>query len=176
MRRGEFFALLALGLALFADGLDFALRAVDDLIGKPAVDLDLFFAHAARRPAASSTARARRLTVKVAPHPRQAGKGVLHAGELDLEAGLFGLGALGENIEDDFLAVDHAEVGQLFPLALLRRSQPVVDHDHVALVGAGQLDELVGLPCAAEEFFVHLAAAIEHRLDHLDTERFHQFA
>ena len=98
----------------------------------------------------------------MAPHPRQARKGVLHAGEFDLEACLFGLGALGENIEDDFLAVDHAEVGQLFPLALLRRSQPVVDHDHVALVGAGQLDELVGLPCAAEEFFVHLAAAIEH--------------
>ena len=99
----------------------------------------------------------------------------MHAGEFDLEAGFLGLGALGEDIEDDFLAVDDAEVGELFPFALLGGGEAVVDDDDVALVSAGEFDEFRGFSGAAEEFLVHLAAAVEHRLDDLDAEGFHEF-
>ncbi len=100
----------------------------------------------------------------------------MHAGEFDLQAGFLGLRALGENIENHLLAVDHAEVGEFFPLALLGRGQAVVDHDHVALMGAGEFGDFRGLAGAAEEFLVHFAAAGEHGLDHFDAEGFDEFA
>ena len=171
----EFFAFLALSLALLADDLDLALGAVDDLIGQPAVHLDLFFAHASRSAAARAAAGAGGLAVKVAPHPGKAGEGILHPGKLDLEAGFAGVGAFRKNIENDLLAVDHTEVGEFFPLALLGRGETVIDDDHIALMGAGQLDHLVRLASAAEEFPMLLAAAAKHHLDHLDTEGFDEF-
>ena len=109
------------------------------------------------------------------PHPREAREGVLHAREFDLEACFFRLGALGENVEDHLLAVDDAEVGEFFPFALLGWSEAVIDDDDIAFVSASQLDEFVCFSRAAEEFFVHFAAAIEHRLDYLHAEGFDKF-
>ena len=143
-------------------------------MGHPAVHLDLLFAHAACRTAALATAGAA-FAVEVTPHPRHPRQGVLHASQLDLEAGLLGLGALGEDIEDHFLAVDHAHVGGLFPFALLGRGELVVDDDAVALVGLRQFDDLGGLAGAAEEFPVHLTAAGEDLLDHANAQGAHQF-
>ena len=133
-----FLALLALGLALLADVFEFALAAVDADVGEAAVDFDLFLAHAAGRAAALAAAGAA-LAVEVAPHPREAGQGVLHAGEFDLEAGFLGLGALGEDIENHLLAVDHAEVGEFFPLALLGWGEAVVDDDARRTRGRGRV-------------------------------------
>ena len=143
---------------------EFALAAVDAEVGETAVHFDLFFTHAAGCAAAAAAAGAAALAVEVAPHPREAGQGVLHAGEFDLQAGFLGVGALGENIENHLLAVDHAEVGEFFPLALLGGGEAVVDDDHVALMGAGEFDDFRGLAGAAEEFLVHLAAARAARL------------
>jgi hypothetical protein len=36
-----------------------------------------------------------------------------------LQARLPGLGAAGEDIENDFLAIDHRAAGELFPVSLL---------------------------------------------------------
>ena len=96
--------------------------------------------------------------VEVSPHPRQPRQCVLHPGQFDLEPCFPGLGALGENIENHFLAVDHTKVGESFPFALLGWGEAVIDHDHIAFVGAGQLDHFHRLAGAAEEFFVHFPA------------------
>ena len=160
---------------MFADGFEFALAAVDAHVGEPAVHFDLLLTHAAGRAAARSAAGAAAFTVKVAPHPGEPGQGVLHAGEFDLQAGLLGVGALGENIENDLLAVDHAEVGEFFPLALLGGREAVVDDDHIALMGAGEFGDFRGFAGAAEEFLMHFTAAGEHGFDHLDAEGFDQF-
>ena len=155
---------------------EFALAAVDAQVGEAAVHFDLFFTHAAGRAAAAAAAGTAAFAVEVAPHPREARQGVLHAGEFDLQARLLGVGALRENIENHLLAVDHAEVGESFPLALLGGGEAVVDDDHIALMGAGEFDDFRGLAGAAEEFLVHFAALRQHALDHLDAEGFHQFA
>ncbi len=175
VRRFVFLALLALGLALLADVFELALAAVDGDVGKPAVHLDLFLTHAAGRTAAHAAAGAA-LAVEVAPHAGESRQRVLHAGKLDLQACLLGVGALGEDVENHLLAVDHAKVGEFLPLALLGRCEAVVDDDHVALVGAREFADLGGLAGAAEEFFVHLAAARHDGLDHLDAEGFDEFA
>jgi len=148
-------------------------------VGQATVHFNLFFAHAARRAAAALAAAlappgAGRFAVEVTPHPRQAWQRVLHPREFHLQARLLGLGPLGENIQNDLFAINHAQVGKFFPLALLRGCQPVVDDDHVAFMGAGKCRNLRSLAGAAEEFLVHLPAARQHRLRHLDVEGAHQ--
>ena len=171
----KFLALLALGAPLFADLFEFALAAIDAEVGEPAVDLDLFFAHAACR-AAALTAAGSALAIEVAPHPRKSRQRVLHAGELNLQAGFFGLRAFGEDIENHLLAIDHAEVGEFFPLALLRRREAVVDDDHIAIMRAGEAHDFIRLAGAAEQLFMHVATAGEHRIDDLDAQRLDQLA
>ena len=171
-----FFAVLALGFALFADFLEFAFAAVDAEVCEAAVDFDLFFAHAAGCAAAGAATGACGFAVEVAPHAGEAREGVLHACEFDLEACFLGLCAASEDIEDDFLAVDDGEVGEFFPFALLGGSEAVVDDDDVAFVGACEFDDFGGFAGAAEEFFVHFAAACEDEFDDVDAEGFDEFA
>ena len=166
------FAGVALGGALLADLLELALGAVDADAGHPAVDLDLLFTHAA---CGGATARATAaFAVEVTPHAGHAGQGILHAGELDLQPGFARLGALGKDVEDDLLTVDHTEVGGALPLALLGRGKLVVEDDAVALVGLCELDDLGGLAGAAEELLVHRARLREDLLNDADSQGRHQ--
>ena len=68
--------------------------------------------------------------------PRQRISG---AGELDLKHGLAGRSAFGEDIEDDLFAVDDAAMGQPLPVALLRRSERIVENQAVGLALLQQL-------------------------------------
>ena len=135
----------------------------------------MFFAHAACRATALAAAGSA-FAVEVSPHPCESRQRVLHPCEFDLQACFLRLRAFGENIENHLLAIDHAEVGEFFPLALLRGRETIVDDDHIAVMRASEAHDFIGLAGAAEQFLVHVAAAGEHRIDHLDAQRLDQLA
>lgn len=174
----EFLAFLALGFALFADDFEFAFAAVYAEVGEAAIDFDLFFAHAAfgSATAACAAAAGAAFTIQVAPHSGESGEGVLHACELYLQACFPGAGAFGKDVENDFLAVDDAEVCEFFPFTLLGGCEVVIEDDDIALVGFGEGDDFSGLAGAAEEFPVHLAGACEDGIDDVDVEGFYEVA
>ena len=140
---GDALAFLALGGALFADVDELALEGDDAVVDEAAVLLELGFALAAH---AAGTA----LAGEMAPSAGEAREGILHAGEGDLEDGLAGLGTVGEDLEDDFLAVDDGEFGEFFPIALLSGREGLVENDDVAALGFGEFDEFLGLAAAEE--------------------------
>ena len=86
----------------------------------------------------------------MAPRAGEAGQRILHAGEGNLEDGLAGLRAVGEDLENDLLAIDDGEFGEFFPVALLGGGQGLVEHDHVAALGLGEVDQFFGLAAAEE--------------------------
>ena len=70
--------------------------------------------------------------VHILPQARQ---GVFQLGQLDLQAGLGGAGARGEDVEDQLAAVEDFDLGRFFQVANLRRRQIVVEDDHVGVRG-----------------------------------------
>ncbi len=84
------------GFALL-DLVDFVAQAADAFADEAAVDFELLFAGAAGADAGGGAAGD---SFEVAPHAGEAGVGVLHLREFDLELGFVGLGAGGENVED----------------------------------------------------------------------------
>ena len=91
------------------------------------------------------------------PEALEARQHLLQRGELDLEHGLTCLRAGDEDIEDDLLAVDGAQLGVLLPVALLRGRELVVEDDQAAFLVAGQLGDLLELAGADERARVLLA-------------------
>ncbi len=75
----------------------------------------------------------------------EAGHHVFELGELDLYLALAGLGAQGENIEDEHGAVDDAYVGDLLDVADLDGRQLEVENDQVDLFGLTIVADLVQL-------------------------------
>ena len=63
------------------------------------------------------------------PEALEARQHLLQGGEFDLEHGLAGLRAGDEDIEDDLLPIDGAELGVLLPITLLGGSELVVEDD-----------------------------------------------
>ena len=97
------------------------------------------------------------------PRAREAGQRILHAGQCDLQHRLAGLGAVGENFQDDFLPVDDREAGLLLPVALLGGREFLVEHDDVGAIGLGQRDELSGLAAADEKLGLLPVAQVDER-------------
>ena len=63
-----------------------------------------------------------------APHPREV---VLELRQLDLQLALGRDGVLGEDVEDQLGAVDHAGRERVLERSLLRRRELVVDEEHL---------------------------------------------
>jgi hypothetical protein len=63
--------------------------------------------------------------------PREAGEEIFELGQFNLELPLFGLGALGEDIEDEARPVDDLALEGLFQIPLLRPGQILVEDDQV---------------------------------------------
>jgi len=59
--------------------------------------------------------------------------------------GLLGLGAAGEDVQDDFLAVDDGQFGEFFPVALLAGAEIDVENDDIGLDTEGHGLDLLGL-------------------------------
>ncbi len=117
-------SLLAARLALAAQHSEPPLEQRDAAAREPAVGLELRLARAAGADAAAEALE----VLPHAAHPRQV---VLQLRELDLQLPLGAHGMLGEDVEDQLRAVDHAGVESVLERALLGRVELVVDEQHV---------------------------------------------
>ena len=103
------------------DGFELAFEEGDAFGDDAAVDLDLALAGTARTDAAddSGTAGATGAgdALEVRPHAAQSGGGVFELGELDLQTGLGGSGARGEDVQNQLAAVEDFASGDLLDLA-----------------------------------------------------------
>ena len=85
--------------------------------------------------------------------------------QLHLEGADFGVGVLGEYVEDEAFPVDDIASEELLEVALLRRCELVVEYDHVDVERVGEGGDLLGLtradvgggvdPGAAHQLLVH---------------------
>ena len=96
-------AVAALCFLLLVDFLETALEQGDALADDASVGFDFLLARAAHTDTAA-------LFLQVSPHTREAGEQVLVLGQLHLHLGVGGLGALGEDVEDEVGAVHHLAV------------------------------------------------------------------
>ncbi len=119
----------------------------DPPVREPTVGLELRLAGAARSDAAAEA-------LEVLPHPAHARQVVLELRELDLELPLGRDRVLGEDVEDQLGAVDDAGCECVLERALLDRVELVVDDEHLGLVAAVRLLQLLELALA------HVAARI----------------
>jgi len=167
---GRALAFAALGGALRDDLNQLGFESRDAIAHKAAILLKLGFAFATHFAFAA-------LTRKVGPRARQSGQGILHARQGDLQHGLAGLGAVGEDFENDFLTVDDGEAGFLFPVALLGGRKLLVDHDDIGTVFLGESDQLGGFATADQEFGLLAVAQVDQRgmMRDIEAEIFHEF-
>ncbi len=99
------------------------------------------------------------------PHPRQV---VLQLGELDLELSLGADGVLGEDVEDQLGAVDHARLERVLERPLLWRAELVVDDQHFRVRVAVRLLQLFELPLADVGARVGEPPVLDDAADRLD--------
>lgn len=140
---GHALAFVALHGALLANFGQLFFEARDAVAHEAAVLFELGFAFAAHLAFAA-------LAREVRPGAGEAGEGIFHAREGDLEDGFARLGAVGKDVEDDFFAVNDGDAGEFFPVALLGGREVVVDHNQVAFERFGPGDEFVGFAAAEE--------------------------
>jgi len=76
------------------------------------------------------------------------GQRVFELGKFDLEPGLDGSRARGEDVEDQLAAVEHFHAKKLFEIAGLRRKQIVVEDDDVGIGGLGEFLQFLDLTAA----------------------------
>ena len=112
-RDGDALAFGALHAALQHDAAEFGFEVRDAVAHGAAIILELGFTFTAQAALAA-------LPRKVGPGAREAWQGILHPREGDLQGGLARVSAIGEDFQDDFLAVDHGKAGEFLPVALLR--------------------------------------------------------
>ena len=168
VRHRRAFAILALRGARAAHCFQLALEPVDLQSDFPLVLLELAFAFALRADAAA-------LLAEVTPRARQSRQRIFHARQIDLDARFARLRARAENIENDFLPVDHRHAGELLPVALLRRAQLIVENEHVALELLREIDDLLRLARADQIARMLFAMMHQHPLDDRNAERVDQF-
>jgi hypothetical protein len=142
---GEVLLLAGLDFAALA-GLDFtelALEVVLAGLDESAVDFELLLARAAGADAGDAAGADDSL--EVGPHGAEAWVGVFELGEFDLELGLVGAGAGGEDVEDEFGAIDDFSLGGLLDLGELFGREVVVEDDGGGVEGLAEAAEFFDL-------------------------------
>jgi len=138
-------------------------------VDQSAVDLDLAFAGSSGADAADGAgvggAAGSGDSLEVGPHASQARGSVLELGQFDLELGLSGLGAGGEDIEYELAAVDDLAVGDVFDLADLSGRQIVVEDDNVGVALVDGCGDLLGLASADVACRMDLGAPLDELAD-----------
>ena len=114
------------------------LEGVDAFSDESSVDFELLLAGATGADASLNA-------FEVAPHGFEPGKGVLELGELDLELGLGGSGARGEDVKDELGTVNDLDAGELLEGSTLGGSEVAIGNDNVGVEGADEVAELSGL-------------------------------
>ena len=162
---GDAKAAAALDAALLDDLDELGFEAGDAIADDAAILFELGFALAAEGAFAA-------LAGQVSPGAGEARKRVFHARERDLEDGFAGVGAVGEDLEDDLFAIDDAEAGEFFPIALLGGGELFVEDDDVGLGGFGLVGEFLGFSGAEKERGRGRAQVDERGGDDLEVEVF----
>ncbi|MCY1298974.1 hypothetical protein D9M70_484870 [compost metagenome] len=104
------------------------------------------------------------LPLQVAPGADQPRGAVRHLRQLHLHLADVALRALAEDIEDQAGAVDHVPVQEALEVALLRRAECRVEHDHVGIERVGGFLQLLGLARADEQRRVRPRTAARQRM------------
>ncbi len=105
------------------------------------------------------------------PHAAHARQVVLELRELDLELALGAHRVLGEDVEDQLRAVDHARVERVLEEALLRRIELVVDEQALGARLPVALLQLLELALADVRALRRAGAVLHDRADRLDARR-----
>ncbi len=134
-------------VALRTHLLDLALEVAHTLAYAPALDLDLLLAETSPGPHPTSPASDLAVVRVRADESRQE---VVQPGRLDLQPALVSPGVLGEDLEDHFCAVEHANLELELQVALLPRAQVVVADDKIECALELELAELIQLAHADE--------------------------
>jgi hypothetical protein len=87
----------------------------------------------------------------VGPCAFQAGEIIFLARQFHLKHRLTSVRAIGENIKDHLLPVDHRQAGFRLPIALLGRRQHLVDDDDIGAGCLGLLNHFGGLAASQEK-------------------------
>jgi hypothetical protein len=111
--------------SLFLHQPEFPFAFLDPAKDFPAIQFQLRFSGATGTPVSTP------LLGKVGPPSSEARKGILHPGQFHLEVSFPSPGPIGEDLEDHFLPVDHAGIGELFPVPLLGRGEGLIEHDQI---------------------------------------------
>src|SRR5207247_824669 len=113
----------ALLVALGSDQLDLAIEIADALADTAALDLDLLLAEAAARPHSPAPPTDLPVVGISADQPRQQ---VMQPRRFDLQATFVRARMLGEDLEDDLGAIEHAGLDRQLEVALLARAEVLV--------------------------------------------------
>ena len=111
----------------------------------------------------------------MSPGASESGQRILHASEGDLKHSLTGVRAIGKDIQNHFLAVNHRDLGVMFPVALLGRSEPFVEHDYITFQHARLPHDFIDLPFADEGSRRGLAEIHNRRTHDANPEILDQF-
>lgn len=74
-----------------------------------------------------------------------------------MQHGFLGLGPFRKDVDDDFLAVDDADLGNGFPVALLGGGELVVENEHVGFEFLGLFEDFLHLALSEQVGGVGLA-------------------
>lgn len=145
---GEVVDLAVADLAAFAflDFVETCLEVELFALDESAVDFELLLAGATCADAGEATAADD--AFEVVPHGAEAREGVLELGELDLELGFVAGGAAGEDVEDQFTAVDDFAPRDFFDGGELLGGEVVVEDDGGGVDGVAKGFEFVDFTLA----------------------------
>ncbi len=149
--------------------VEFALEARDALAHAPAIDFETLLAGAAPPDAAAES----RQPFVALGESRQS---VLQLRQLDLQLAVSRARALGEDVEDQLRAVDHAQFEPLGDVACLRGREIVVEDHEVGVVLEGQHDEVFEAPRADDRARIDLRPHLHQHVRNLDACRTRQLA
>jgi len=164
---GDAEASAALDAALLDDLDELGFEVRDAVADDAAVLFELGFAFAAEGAFAA-------LAGEVGPGAGESRQGIFHARERDLKDGFAGVGAIGEDLEDDLFAIDDAEAGEFLPVALLGGGKLFVEDDDVGVGGFGPVREFLGFAGAEKEGGRGGAEVDERGGDDLEVEVFNE--
>ena len=82
---------------------------------------------------------------EVGPHRSQARIGVFKLRQFHLQFRFGGFGAGGENIEDQFTAINHLAIGDFFNVGNVRGRKIVVENEHIGFVCANAFSQFINL-------------------------------
>jgi len=92
------------------------------------------------------------LALEVSPATYQSGTHVIKLGQFNLELAFMGTGALGENIEDQAGAVDHATLEDTFEVTFLTGREDVIEDHQIGFLSMDQVAQFLDLAAANQEF------------------------